>query len=153
MDSQRAIERLEEQQAKIITLLASAGTLLGEERPDSVSALATLRWRLVRTMREYQLFKHFEIFDPLAASSNTCLADIAQGMKARCVAIGEEYAAHVQRWSNGTASNAWSDLTLDTLEITAKIRKHLDHEHAQAVKLLRNVARTRRSLSHISVIG
>ena len=153
MDSQRAIERLEEQQARIVTLLASASALLGEEQRDSVSALATLRWRLVRTMREYQLFKHFEIFDRLAASSNTQLAEIARGMKGRCVAIGEEYAAHVQRWSNGTASNAWSDLTLDTLAITAKIRKHLDHEHAQAVILLRDVARTRRSLSHSSVIG
>lgn len=98
MDSQRVIKHLEEQQARITMLLHGARDLLASGHPTAV-----LRWQLVRALREYQLFKHREIFDPLAGSLNPQLADLACGMKMRCIATCNAYGDHVQRWSNGAA--------------------------------------------------
>lgn len=99
MDSQRAIKHLEEQQARITMLLHGVRDLLASGHPTAV-----LRWQLVRALREYQLFKHREIYDPLAGSLNPQLADLACGMKMRCIATCNAYGDHVQRWSKGPAA-------------------------------------------------
>lgn len=146
MDSQRAIKQLEEQQARITMLLHAARDLLASGQPGSGTALAALRWQLMRALREYQLFKHREIFDPLAGSSDPQLADLARGMKTRCIATGDAYGDHVQRWSNGAAVTAWEQYTAEARAIVTKVRLHLDREHAEASSLLAAVGRTRQAL-------
>jgi hypothetical protein len=145
MESQRAIAHLEEQQARITMLLDAARDLLASEQPDRGTALAALRWQLVRALREYQLFKHREIFDPLAGSPHPRLSDMARSMKTRCISVGDTYGAHVQRWSNGAAVTAWEQYTAEARVVVTKIRQHLDRERAEASSLLADVGRTRQA--------
>lgn len=144
MDGKRAMRRLEAHQEDIAALLCEARKLLGAGATDSGKAIAALRWQLVRALREYQLFKHQEIFDPLAASPDLLISNMASRMKVRCIAIGDAYAVHVQRWSDGTATNASVAYVSEARAVTDQIGNHLERERAEAAVLLSRILRTRR---------
>lgn len=143
MNHGRALALLIERQSKIAALLQSADALLVVGNPVDRAAMAALRWQLVRTLREYQLFKHQEIFDPLVAAGDAGIAHRADGMKDRCVAIGNTYLAHIDSWANGATMETWDTYVTQTRGVLAKITRHLDRERGEATDLLADVGKIR----------
>ena len=143
MDGQRALKMLVFQQSRIVEILASANPLLKVESAENKTTLAGLRWRLLRLLREYQLFKHHEIFDPVAASGSHSQTATAKAMKERCVTVGARYVAHVERWNDGAAAASWDAYAPEALEMIDQITLHLKREHSEAAVLLGTIGRTR----------
>lgn len=140
----RALELFKMHHDEIIELLAEADQIMVRNDPDRNKSIALLRWQLLRALRNYQLFKHTEVFDPLSRDENGARAAQARSMKARCITIGEQYHAHVQKWSLHGDQSFWQDYQREAVAMVRKLRQHLAEEAAGAARLMAGVTRTRR---------
>jgi len=144
MLSTTAMMQLDAYQNRIYALIETAQGLLPLTSDAAQPGLAHLRWQLLRLLREYQLFKHNEIFNPLMESSQPDLVAMATRLKASCIASGEEYRLHTTRWSGRGATEDWSGYQQATSDIIEGLYRHLQAERADVQILLSKVSRTRR---------
>ncbi|WP_419825373.1 hypothetical protein [Sphingomonas sp.] len=98
---------------------------------------------MVRLLREYQLFKHGEIFDPTIAGGTARQVALARELKARCIAAGERYAEHSKRWSMTDVAGEWPDYKLALHAIIDALRDHMRDEREAVALLLAGRERTR----------
>jgi len=140
----RALARLQEHQAQVARVLAEARPLLRDEDASHLKALALARWQLLRVLREYQLFKHSEIFDPMIAAGAVGRADTARRLKGRCLDIAAAFAAYVQRWSLTGPARDWTAYTAEALAMADRIDRFMMEELVEVRALLAGVERTRR---------
>lgn len=143
MESRKALDYLVEHQTKIRSLLAEGATLALEEGVSGVASVLPLRWRMTRALREYQLFKHREVLDPIVASGNHASAQMASAMKRRCIAMGEAFIAHGDRWTGRDLTAEWHRYRADSQALIAILTQHLDRERTEAQQLLGDVERAR----------
>lgn len=118
--------------------------LIRQEPKLAQPEIAQIRWQLLRVLREYQLFKHNEIFDPLIAANRTELAMMAKRLKAACIAAGEAYQAHTIRWTEQGALESWTEYQQAVLKIVERVEEHLRSERMAVTALLAGVSRTRK---------
>lgn len=143
MEADRALSRLGEYQRRIAHIIVAARDALAGDSASGQKTVAGARWELVRILREYQLFKHTEIFDPLIAYGDSVRATNASRLKTRCIDLGQSYGDHVQRWSLQAPMNAWDDYRDEALTMIERINRHLGDEAEQVARLLVGVGRTR----------
>ena len=143
VDSKRAFQFLVDHQARVAELLDRSKASLAPDQPADFVAIAAIRWNLMRVLRAYQLFKHQEIFDPLARSGDDAIASEAEVMKQRCVAVGVAYITHADRWSHGAAISEWDAYVTEASKMIGRIERHLARERTEVEMLFRNVGRTR----------
>jgi hypothetical protein len=137
------MELLYAHQDRLLALVAEAEALVEAEPDRSAHRLATIRWEMVRLMREYQLFKHGEIFDPMIASGSATQAALARDLKARCHAASDRYVEHTRRWSTGGIMVEWADYRLAVLAMADAVRDHMQQEREAVTMLLVGRERTR----------
>lgn len=143
MERDRALNLLVGYQHDIRELLIEWERLLEPGAGDCPSLVAALRWKLLRVLRAYQLFKHREIFDPLARSDISHIAQSASRLKQQCTKIGLAYTDYIKQWSgNSVASEANSYLSA-TRQIISWVKQHLNTECSQVRALMRDVPDTR----------
>lgn len=131
----RALVRLDEHQSAILTLLRDEEAMLTDERRD-VAGLARARWTMMRALTAYQLFKHREIFDPAIAGKVLRDGLKAERMKAACIAIGDDFRDHVQRWSGSDVAGDWSRYQPAALTMVKRLRAHVARERVDVASLL-----------------
>jgi len=144
MLSTDALARLADYQAEIADLLDQVAPLLSGTAAERQSDLAHLRWRMVRTLRAYQVFKHHEIFDALAQSGSPAQAARAKALKARCMAVDTAFRAHVTRWSATDVAASWQAYLDAATAMSETLRRHVADERASITLLLAGTHRTRR---------
>jgi hypothetical protein len=144
MRAERAIERLGEHQDHVTTIVERARSALVGSRDVEGARLAQMRWELMRVLRDYQLFKHLEIFDPVIGTGAPAEAELATRLKERCNQVAVEYQDHVRRWTLIGAIDRWPDYRLETLAMIDRIVGHLAAERRDVTTLLAGMPRTRR---------
>lgn len=144
MLSSAALTQLNTYQSRIYELIDTAQSLVPLTPDAAQPGLAHVRWQLLRLLREYQLFKHNEIFNPLIESSQPDLVAMATRLKASCISSGEEYRLHTTRWSGRGASEDWSGYQQAAAGMIQDLGNHLKAERAAVQILLSKVSRTRR---------
>jgi hypothetical protein len=122
-------------QDRVHAIVNRAEAILRDPDNKDVAALGTARWELARTLREYQLFKHSRIFDPLERGQDY-RAIRARRMKADCIRVGEEFRAYVLKWSVVSILDHWSEYHPAALDAVARIRAHLARERVGVAELL-----------------
>jgi hypothetical protein len=128
-------DRFTELQGRILGLIDRTEALLLDRDAPDVGALGSTRWELARTLREYQLFKHSCIFDPLDQRRGPD-ASSARIMKADCIRFGEEFLAYVLRWSAASPLQQWDEFETASRDMIARIRAQLVAERIGVTDLL-----------------
>jgi hypothetical protein len=127
-------EQFVEFQNRILAIAARSETVLESGQRD-VAALSAARWEIARTLREYQLFKHIRIFDPLLGR-NDYRGCKAERMKAECIQFGERFRDHVLKWSVVSILDHWDEYQPAALATIGEIRKQLARERSGVAVLL-----------------
>jgi hypothetical protein len=127
-------EQFVELQDRILAIANRAETILRSGSRD-VTALGTCRWEAARALREYQLFKHNRIFDPLERGQDY-RAIKARRMKADCIRVGEDFRAYVLKWSVVSILDNWDEYHPAALDVAKRIRIHLARERIGVAELL-----------------
>ncbi len=138
-----ALDRLEEHQDRIVGLIGEARHAVLGPVATAREELARVRWQMLRAMREYQIFKHSEIFDPVIASPDALRVASARRLKTSCIAASERYRQHTLRWSTQGIAAAWPAYVLALEETCRAIEGHLADERDLVALLLTGVERTR----------
>jgi hypothetical protein len=128
-------EQFVELQDRIHAIVDRAEAILREPGNRDVAALGQARWQAARLLRQYQLFKHSRIFDPIAASQDF-RALRAKRMKEDCIRFGETFQDYVLRWSVVSISDNWEEYHAAALGSVARIRAQLVKERAGVAELL-----------------
>ena len=128
-------EQFVELQDHIHAIVDRAEAILREPGNRDVAALGQARWQAARALRQYQLFKHGRIFDPIAASQDF-RAVKARQMKDDCIRFGEAFHKYVLRWSVVSISDNWEEYHAAALASVARIRAQLVRERAGVAELL-----------------
>jgi hypothetical protein len=128
-------DRFTELQSRIHGLVDRTEALLLDRGAPDIGALGSARWELARTLREYQLFKHSCIFDPLEQRRGAD-ASSARIMKADCIRFGEEFLAYVLRWSAASPLQQWDEFESASRDMIARIRAQLAAERIGVTDLL-----------------
>lgn len=144
MHTASVLIRLHEHQSRILRLIDAALPLLAQEPSLARGGLAKARWTLLRLLREYQLFKHGEVFGPAIRYGAPRQAATAQRMRAACIAAGDLFTAHVARWSAQDIAACWPDYKGATRAMCDGLRLHIARERREVQELLAGTSDTRR---------
>ena len=142
MRTDAALRILSDYQDRILAHVASDRALLDSEGEAARPALAQRRWMLARLLREYQLFKHVEIFDPALARDDRL--GIAARLKARCIVTGENFAAYLACWTSSAIEGHWSDHAAATRRMFDALVRHVGEERRGIEAMLAGTERIER---------
>lgn len=135
MNGRDLLDQLSQHQEKITAIVARAEILIIAPGTPDIMAIGKARWEMLRQMREYQLFKHMMIFDPIL-TANASGAGLAREMKEECTALGDAFRAYMIEWSTvSVIDNIAAYRTAATASI-ARVRHHLKRERQRASMLL-----------------
>lgn len=144
MRSEQALTRLQEHQSRAAEILGRAQAALAGSQDVESARLAQMRWELMRVLRDYQLFKHTEIFNPVIQTGTPAEAKTAAQLKDRCVGIAALYADHARKWTLMGAVDAWPHYRTEALRMIRDLEAHMAAELRDTGALLSGIARTRR---------
>ena len=128
-------DRFVELQDRILAITVRSEAILRDPDKRDVAALGNARWEVTRALREYQIFKHTRIFDPLEKCGDH-RAFQARRMKAECIRVGEEFRRYVLKWSAVSILDHWADYHPAALDSIARIRAQLAKERIGVATLL-----------------
>ena len=140
MNRRGLLERLQEHQDGILTIMQGAEPMLNDPASRDVTGLARARWTLMRALTAYQLFKHREIFDPAISRQLLGEAGRAERMKRACTVAGDAFRAHVTAWSGTDVAGRWAEYQPAALAVMAKLRQHIATERREIAALLARMA-------------
>lgn len=153
MDTHLALTRLLDHQSAILAEIEGARRPLRVDGRAAQPRLAKHRWLLMRMLREYQLFKHVEIFDPAIARGDARRADLARAMKARCIATGDGFHRHVAAWTGEAIDAHWTDYAAAVLAMADRLTLHIARERREVAMLLDGASRTRQPAADARLSG
>ena len=142
MRKDAALRILSDYQDRIRAQVASDRALLDAEGEAARPALAQRRWILARLLREYQLFKHVELFDPALARDDRL--GIAARLKARCTVSSDRFAAYLACWTSTALDGHWPDYAAATHRMFDALIRHVDEERRAIEAMLAGVERIER---------
>ena len=129
------LERFIELQDRILAIALRSEAVLLAPGDHDVAALGQARWEIARALREYQLFKHTRIFDPIERQPDH-RAHQARRMKAECIRVGEEFHRYVLKWSVVSILDHWAEFLPAALDAIARTRAQLAKERIGVIALL-----------------
>lgn len=136
---------MDEHQAGIVALIHRTDVALNLGRLAGQEALAQVRRETVRRMRAYQQFKHVKIFDPMVEFGTPEQQQSAARMRERCLAAGEAFMDHMQRWPMHEVVKGWDAYRRSVNAMTAAMRLHLAREQREVPLLFELGEPVRRS--------
>lgn len=139
MHTDAALRILSDYQDRILAHVAHDRALLSTQGETARPALAQRRWMLTRLLREYQLFKHVEVFDPMIVLERRL--GIATHLKTRCVAIGHRFTTYLAGWTSQAIDGHWSDYADATQRMFDALARHVLDERRAIDAMLAGVER------------
>lgn len=129
---------LEAYQTRIAAALDEKLRAVAGPQHSRAKSVAAARWALVRLLREYQLFKHTRVFDPIINSKDFARATQADILKSKCLVAGDQYRQHVAKWSLTGTDHSWPAYEVELRLLMAGIKSHLSAEASGVSALLRH---------------
>jgi hypothetical protein len=130
------LSRLDEHHARVLEIIKRGDALLAPDALPDLGLLGHAREELTSVLSAYQMFKHHELFDPIIRDGPLDKARLAEQMKAECIALGEEYQAHVTRCVDLDIPAHWDSYRPAILRLLARIKAHIGRERWIAASLL-----------------
>lgn len=146
MDNAQAYDRLVDYQSRIVTCIDGAVELLALDPEAARMPLARIRWTMVRILREYQLFKHREIFDPVIVRDDR-YSPIARRLKEACLAAADQHLTFVARWNAGDVAARWHEYRPAMAARSAQLRRDIARERREVATLLAGCSLGRRAVA------
>ncbi len=128
LNPEKLLAQLDEHQVKALDIIKRGDVLLAPDALPNPPLCAQSRWELIRIMSAYQAFKRFELFDPIIRSGPSDKAQLAEKMKAECMAIGGDFRDHVTRCANIDIAAQWTAYRPAVAELLARIKAHMVRE-------------------------
>lgn len=130
------LTRLDAHQARALEIISRGDVLLAPDACPDQGLLSQARWELTRVLGAYQMFKHHELFDPIIRNGPPDKARLAGEMKAECIALGDEYRAHVARCADLDIPAHWDSYRPAVARLLGRIKAHIARERWIAARLL-----------------
>jgi len=143
MNTNDALANVWRRQAEILETAAGVMALIDSDPAVGQAELVKARWQLARQVREYQLFKHAEIFGPTIRFGTETQSRLAAQAAALCTANGAEFHAYLTQWSGRDTLGQWPDYQSATKAMVAGLRQALAAEKFQIGRLVEGAERTR----------
>lgn len=125
----------------ITDITVEADAMIGNPELDP-TAVGTARWRFVRVLTGYQVFKHQQIFDPMVKHGSMLDADAARQLKAECILISEAFRNYVARWSASGITGHEDAYRCEARTMILRVRSHIVRERSGIEALLSRSALT-----------
>jgi len=122
------LAQLDEHKAKAFEIIQRGDVHLAPGAVADPPVLSQSRWELIRIMSAYQAFKRYELFDPAIRGADREKAQLAEKMKAECVAIADDFRAHVARCANLDIPKHWDAYRPAVAKLLARIKVHMSRE-------------------------
>lgn len=135
--------RLYDHQSRILARIDASTALLRLGPVEARVPLARARWAMARMLREYQLFKHTEIFDPVIADGDDRQVAAARRLRDNCAAAGDGVSAHVERWTTADVTAQWASYCRSVRQSAGEMQAHIARERSQVEALLAGTPSTR----------
>ena len=103
--------------------------------------VSSARWRFVRVLTGYQVFKHQQIFDPVVQHGSMLDADAARQLKAECILISEAFRSYIAKWSTSGITDREAEYRRDAEGMILRVRTHIARERRGIEALLTRSAR------------
>ncbi|UYY57659.1 hypothetical protein [Sphingomonas sp. S2-65] len=107
------------------TAEADALVRAAELDPATVS---NARWRFVRVLTAYQVFKHQQIFDPIMQNGSQLDADAARQLKAECIITTEAFRSYIAKWSTSGIVGREDEYRCEAQAMILRVRTHIARE-------------------------
>jgi hypothetical protein len=130
------LERLHGFQDRALAIVEHTEAILRSGSAANAIELGHARWELTRVLTAYQMFMHRELFQPVIDGGRADRARIAIGLKADCIAIGEDFRHYVAKWSAVGITDRWAEYKAAALAIITRLRRHIARERWAAEQLL-----------------
>lgn len=144
MQTSHALALAHEHRVRIEDHIAAATALLSGDPGAARRPLARARWGLVQLLREYHLFKQFEIFDPLISSGSPAHAPCATELRRLCADSWNGFCNYTLEWSGRDVAGCWDTYRAAMLAMADAVRVHIATEGREMIALLAGAQRTRR---------
>ncbi len=119
----------------IADVTVEADAMLGSPDLDP-AAVSSARWRFVRVLTGYQVFKHQQIFDPMVKHGSMLDADAARQLKAECILISEAFRNYVAKWSTSGIAGQEDAYRCEAHSMILRVRTHIARERRGIEALL-----------------
>lgn len=136
MDKDRSLDTLAQHQGAALRLLAQGAEVLAQGQEVLQDRSTGLRSELMQVLGAYQVFKHDVIFDPAIASGDAERAGLAREMKVHCIAAGEVFRTHLQRWTPARIAADWEGYHAAARLTLNQLHRHIAAERAGIAELL-----------------
>lgn len=136
MDHSPELDELRRRQEAALGVLGRGAATL-EDGPEAVLAASpALRAELAAALGGYQRFKHERIFDPAIASGDDQRAALARHMKVACIAAGEVFRTHQDRWTRDRIAGDWNNYKAAARLTINQLRRHVASESEGIAELI-----------------
>ncbi|MBB5711769.1 hypothetical protein [Sphingomonas xinjiangensis] len=129
------LAQMHEHHCAIAAYTADAEALISAADLDP-AIVSNSRWRFVRTLTGYQLFKHQQIFDPVLQRGSQLDADAARQLKAECILISEAFRSYIAKWSTSGIVGREDEYRSDAKAMILRVRRHIVRERRGIEALL-----------------
>lgn len=144
MKSRDALERLVFHHDRMQATIERAHAATREGPVFAQAVIARERWTMARYLREYQVFKHTEIYGPAIRGNGAVSAVKAQRMAEQCIATGKEFEVYLRYWSSRDIIAEWQAYRPAMMAMTAKLQRAFSRDRAEIADLLAGTEHTRR---------
>ncbi len=141
MNRTALLAQMHEYHQTIADITAQADAMVSLADIDA-AAICSARWRFVRVLTGYQMFKHQQIFDPVMKHGSALDADAARQLKAECILISEAFRNYVAKWSTSGITGQEDTYRCEAHAIILRVRTHIAREARGIEALLSRSALT-----------
>lgn len=129
-------DALRRHQEVTLGVLGHAAACIAAGRETVLANRPVLRREMAEALEAYQRFKHERIFDPAILSGDEQRAAMARHMKIGCIAAGEVFRAHGQRWKAEAIEADWPRYKAAARLTVNQIRRHIVTESEGIAELI-----------------
>lgn len=134
------LAQMHEHHRAIAAYTADAEAMIATAQLDP-TAVSNARWRFVRALTGYQVFKHQRIFDPMMQQGSPRDIDAARQLKTECILISEAFRSYIAKWSASGIVDREDEYRCEAKAMIRKVRAHIVRERHGMEALLNVPAR------------
>lgn len=135
MNRTSILAQMHQHHRAIADYTAEAETLMSTPELDPAT-VSNARWRFVRVLTGYQVFKHQQIFDPMVKHGSMLDADSARQLKAECILISEAFRSYIAKWSISGITDREDEYRREAHAMILRVRTHIARERGGIEALL-----------------
>ncbi|MBJ6122468.1 hypothetical protein [Sphingomonas mollis] len=140
MEQSSLLDRLHRHQRLAQDILTRGAACIDGGPDIALPAIAGLRAEMGQVLRDYQIFKHEEIFDPAVTSGSPDRIERARAMKIECIGAGESFRTHLVYWQHRDVTAEWEAYKASARLTINQLKRHIGKEEEGITALLTDMS-------------